>query len=455
MGYCIWKSYKLKIDPIKIFQLLQEYPYCFFLDSGINGVETGRYSFLGSDPFFVLRADGRDAFGALRKLLNQYRLPRQGVPFSCGAVGYLSYDAGFMLEEKLKRRLPDELSIPGCVFGFYNIVIAVDHFKNRLHICSTGFPEKHETLGRLLARKNLDRICKLLCRIQRKTSCNRRLPEAPAGLKINSNFSRQQYLSAVKRIKEYIGRGDVYQVNLSQRFRARSSMSAGILYERLRKISPAPFCAYFDAAGMQILSSSPERFISLIGDRVITRPMKGTRARSEIASKDRIMRRQLLKSAKDKAELVMIVDLERNDLGRVCNYGSIKARRLRELETYNTVYQATATVEGRLVDGNDRIDLLRACFPGGSITGAPKIRAMEIIEELEPSRRDIYTGSLGYLSYCGNMDFNILIRTILKKGMDLYFSSGGGIVADSKPMDEYKETLVKAKAMTQAIGGYF
>jgi para-aminobenzoate synthetase component 1 len=214
------------------------------------------------------------------------------------------------------------------------------------------------------------------------------------------------------------------------------------------------FSAYQDCGDFQLLSSSPERFLQLKGRTVITRPMKGTRPRGADRLRDRQLKKELLESAKDKAELLMIIDLERNDLGRVCSYDSIKVRRLRQLESYATVFQTTATIAGRLHKGKDRIDLLRACFPGGSITGCPKIRAMEIIRELEPQPRGVYTGCLGYLSFSGEMDFNILIRTILKKGRRLCFGVGGGIVADSVPEEEYRETLVKAKAMAQAISSY-
>lgn len=240
-------------------------------------------------------------------------------------------------------------------------------------------------------------------------------------------------------------------MNLSQEFNAKTDLSAFQIYKRLRSLSPSYFSAYLDCQDYQILSSSPESFLRLDGNIATTRPMKGTRPRSKNKLKDRKLKKDLLESAKDKAELIMIVDLERNDLGRVCSYDSIEVKALRQLEGYSTVFQTTATVSGRLHKNKDRIDLIRACFPGGSITGCPKIRAMEIIEELEPSRRSIYTGSLGYLSFSGTMELNILIRTILKKGDELYFSVGGGIVADSVPEEEYQETLVKAKAMKSAI----
>ncbi len=270
-------------------------------------------------------------------------------------------------------------------------------------------------------------------------------------VQIKSNFTKQEYISKIKKAKEYIRQGDIYQVNLSQRFQGRVNLSSAEIYRRLRGLSPSYFSAYFDAGDFQILSSSPERFLKLERDTVVTRPMKGTRPRGRNKSEDIRLKKQLLASGKDKAELMMIIDLERNDLGRVCGYNSISVEPLRELEEYRTVYQTTATVKGKLYKDKNRVDLLSACFPGGSVTGCPKIRAMEIIEELESSRRSIYTGSLGYLSFCGGMDFNILIRTILKKEDKVYFGAGGGIVADSKPEVEYEEALVKARAMIEAV----
>ncbi len=415
----------------------------------------GRFSFLGVEPFEIFSLKEKEPFGKLREALAKYRLsiPETGIPFLGGAVGYISYDTGFLLEEKLRRQNPDDMGIPDCFFGFYNTAVIIDNLKKILHIFASGFPEKNYLQGKLLSEGNFKKIIRLVSNPARKRETAKEISRRAGDLKLHSNFTKEKYMSAVKKAKEYIRRGDIYQVNLSQRFHARTDLPASEIYERLRKINPSCFSAYFDAGDFQILSSSPERFLQLHGDTVTTRPMKGTRPRSENRAEDKRLKDELLKSQKDKAELTMIVDLERNDLGRVCSYGSIKVKALRELEEYNTVYQTTATVEGRLYDDKDRISLLRACFPGGSITGCPKIRAMEIIEELESTRRNVYTGCLGYLSFSGDMDFNILIRTILKKKNDLYFGAGGGIVIDSHPEDEYKETLVKARGILKAIKG--
>lgn len=426
---------------------------CFFLDSSLNSNSMGRYSFLGMDPFYILEAKKEDPFPKLREILSRYRITalKNGPPFLGGAVGYMAYDLGFVLERKLQNKPKPGLKMPDYLFAFYNTVVIIDHFKNLLHIFSMGFPEKKYFLAKALCESNVKKIDRLLSRINSFGDTNGKNKPGNNSTELKSNFTKEGYVLAVKKAKEYIRRGDIYQVNLSQEFRAKTTLSGQEIYRRLRKISPSYFSAYFDAGDYQILSSSPESFLRLEGDLVTARPMKGTRPRSLDRLSDAKFRKELLNSAKDKAELTMIVDLERNDLGRVCSYDSIKVNRLRQLEEYNTVFQTTATVCGRLHKNKDSLDLIRACFPGGSITGCPKIRAMEIIEELEPSRRSIYTGCLGYLSFCGNMDLNILIRTILKKENKLYFSVGGGIVADSRPQDEYLETLVKARAMMEAI----
>ena len=450
MAYYILKSYKLKHKPLEIFEALKNERNCFFLDSSLNAGHLGRYSFLGIDPFYILKAKNQDPLPGLRRVMDRYRvsLPKSPIPFLGGAVGYLAYDLGFTLEKKLKRKPKAATRIPDAYFGFYNTAIIIDHFKGLLYIFSAGFPEKGYHLAKALCEFNFKKISKLLS----KTASSGRVADIKAGrTELKSNFTRKSYILAVKRAKEYIRRGDIYQVNLSQEFSAKTNLPAYQIYNRLRSLSPSSFGAYLDCRDFQILSSSPESFLRVQGDTVSTRPMKGTRPRSRVKLNDLRLKRELLESAKDRAELMMIVDLERNDLGRVCSYDSIGVSALRQLEEYSTVFQTTATVRGSLHEDKDRVDLIRACFPGGSITGCPKIRAMEVIEELEPSRRSVYTGSLGYLSFSGGMDMNVLIRTILKERNRMYFSVGAGIVADSDPQSEYQETLVKAKAMIEAI----
>jgi para-aminobenzoate synthetase component 1 len=271
------------------------------------------------------------------------------------------------------------------------------------------------------------------------------------GMVLKSNFSHEEYLKAVENVREYIRAGDIFQVNLSQRFEADLNIPPYELYQRLRKINPAPFASYLGFDGVSVVGASPERFLKVQGDWVETRPIKGTRPRGKSEAEDRALADELLASIKDRAENVMIVDLERNDLGRVCRYGTVRVTELAILETYPTVFHLTSTVKGRLCEDKDRIDLLKATFPGGSITGAPKVRAMEIIDELESTRRSVYTGSIGYLSFSGEMDLNIVIRTFLVKGGRAYFQVGGGIIYDSEPEAEYVETLDKARALIQAL----
>lgn len=477
MVYYILKSYKLNFEPSGIFEVFSRQRNCFFLDSSLKLGLNGRFSFLGIEPFSILKSKGEDPFGDLRDKLLPYKIPVgaryalpfiDNIPFFGGAVGYLAYDLGFILEKKIKRQVKQDLGIPDSSFAFYNTVVIIDHYKNLFYILALGWPEKKGHLARVLARENFKRIYRLICNHidtiskipQKSPLCPLNPPIFPllkggikggfTGGKGDFNFTKQEYIHTIKRTKEYITKGDIYQLNLSQQFKAKSKMPAWEIYSRLRRISPSCFGAYFDAGEFQIISSSPERFLRLNKDMVTTQPMKGTRPRAKNRTKDARLKNDLLRSAKDKAELMMIVDLERNDLGRVCDYSSVRVETLRQLEQYQTVFQTTATITGKLHKDKDRFDLLRACFPGGSITGCPKIRAMEIIEELEPTRRSIYTGALGYLSFSGDMDFNILIRTMMKRQDGLYFGAGGGIVADSDPEDEYQETLVKARGMIRA-----
>ncbi len=453
MAYYTLKSYKLKVDPFLIFAALKDKKNCFFLDSSLNSKNLGRFSFLGLEPFYIFQSKGKEPLGKLREIFSNYciSLPKCNLPFLGGAVGYLAYDLGFVLEKKIQRKNRPDLGIPDCFFAFYNTLIIIDNLKKLLYIFAVGFPEKNYLFSKTLCEENFRKIYNLLSQVKPQSKAKKKSDTESSCRELKSNFSKSEYLQAIKKAREYIRCGDIYQVNLSQRFQAETNLSGFEIYQRLRHLSPSFFSAYFDCGDFQILSSSPERFLNVTNNIVTTRPMKGTRPRAQNKLKDQKLKNELLESSKDKAELMMIVDLERNDLGRVCNYGSVKVKTLRELEEYSTVFQTTATVSGLLHKSKDRFDLLKATFPGGSITGCPKIRAMEIIEELEPSRRSIYTGSLGYLSFSGDMDFNILIRTILRKQNKLYFGAGGGIVIDSKPEDEYEETLVKARAMMEAI----
>jgi len=367
-----------------------------------------------------------------------------GIPFVAGGVGVFSYDLGLFLE-KVYRKNADDTGCPDVCFCFYDVVCVYDALKKEVTVFSWGFPEKKGDKRKRRAQSRLRRMRSLLDR-----GPTRRLVTGKGEFRtkaLASNFTRQQYLDAVRRCRQYIHAGDIYQLNLSQRFSSSFRGDAFALYEVLRKISPSYFSLFFNAGDFCVLSSSPEEFLSCRDRKVTTVPMKGTRARYRDRKKDVRARNSLVRSVKERAELLMIVDLLRNDLGRVCEFGSVKVPSLRQIERYSTVYQATSVIEGVLQKGKDCVDLLRACFPGGSITGCPKIRAMQIIEELEPVSRSFYTGCGGYISFHDTMHMNILIRTLIVKKDRLFFSVGGGIVYDSIPAREYQETLIKAKGI--------
>ena len=448
-----------KIPPHILFNNIEQYPYSFLLDSAISHEKFGRYSILGCEPFLVFKSkgdsitlewnDGRyeslkaSPFLTLKSLFKRFIVKNidGSLPFICGGVGYFAYDMKDFIE-----RLPDiaidDMQVPDCVIGFYDTALVHDNSNNKIYLASVEFPgiktspAKDKILKSIFARN-----------FKKRKSLS---SSGPIGLR--SNFSKAGYINTINRAKEYIRSGDIYQVNLSQRFEAGFNTNAYDLFLRLRDSSPAPFASYLNFKDCIIASSSPERFLMKKGDYIETRPIKGTRPRSKDAFIDSINKKELLASQKDRAEHVMIVDLERNDLGRICEYGSVRPAEFITLEKYSTVFHLVSTVSGKLKKDIDAIDCLLAAFPGGSITGAPKIRSMEIIEELEPVKRSIYTGAIGYISFDGNMDTSIVIRTIIVKGRKAYFQVGGGIVADSDPESEYEETLDKAEGFMRAMG---
>ncbi|MFB3075063.1 MAG: aminodeoxychorismate synthase component I [Candidatus Methylomirabilales bacterium] len=462
------KEYPLDISPREAFALFREAPSSFLLESGMNRFQLGRFSFLGADPFLTFRARGReieiredghsvtfraDPFDALRALLERFQVcwRVQPVPFLAGAVGHFGYDLGRHIE-RLPCLTTDDLQVPDCRFGLYDRALVFDHLKGRLYVVSTGLPELNPDAAYRRARARGEELIRRLEWLSKWRAP--RISPGEMGPPIGglqANFTKDGYLDAVRKAKEYIAAGDIYQVNLSQRFSTALDGDPFVLYRRLHRINPVPFGCFLDYGDFAVVGASPERFLRLRGRKVETRPMKGTRPRGKSPDEDRYLRTELLSSVKDQAELVMIVDLARNDLGRVCKYGSVRVPTLRVLETYATVFQTTARIVGQMRPDRDRIDLIRASFPGGSVTGAPKIRAMEIIEELEPTRRGIYTGSIGYLDFGGDLDLNIAIRTMICRSGQAYFQVGGGIVADSDPEAEYEETLVKAKALIEAL----
>ncbi len=424
--------------------------------------DTSRYSYLCANPFMALKAHQRkitlveqgeiteseaDPFEMLDSLLGRYRAvpPREMVirgevpPFLCGAMGYFGYDLRTLIE-KLPSSGADDVGTSDMYFAFYDAALVEDIQGGRLFILGTDPAGNDRDTARANAHRLLDRL--------------RAEPPAhgvfSAG-ELQSNFTHPDYIEAVRQVKEYIFAGDIYQVNLSQRFSALLQGDTYALFEKLNAANPEPASAYLNAGDFAVLSSSPERFLRIFGRMIETRPIKGTRPRGDTPARDRELRRELLTSPKDRAELSMIVDLERNDLGRSCEFGSVIVDEHMRLETHPTVFHLVSVVRGRLRKGVTPVQALRNAFPGGSITGAPKIRAMEIIDELEPHARGIYTGAIGCLGFDGYMDTNIVIRTMITKDGRVYFNVGGGIVADSDPESEYVETLDKAKALMESL----
>jgi para-aminobenzoate synthetase component 1 len=444
-----------KHESFNLFHAFKDDSYCFLLDSSMQNERLGRFSFMGSNPFLVFKSKNRsititedgitksyeaNPFEELKLLMNEYKTQHNHfIPFLGGAVGYFAYDMGQHIET-LPRTATDDVNIPDCCFGFYDSVVAIDNLKDEVYIIATGIKEKAEIAAEKLKNKLQSLPSEIPCDMQGK----------PCG-EIQSNFTKENYMKAVQSIKDYIRSGDIYQANMTQRFKCHAEEEAFSIYSRLRKLNSAPFACYMNFGEGHILSSSPERFLKIKGKMIETRPIKGTRPRGRTVEEDKANRDELLSSEKDKSELLMIVDLERNDLGKVSNTGTVKVPELFCLEEYATVHHLVSTVTGEMRVGIEPIDVIKAAFPGGSITGAPKIRAMEVIDELEPTQRNIYTGSIGYLGFNGDVDLNIAIRTIVIKDKIAYFQAGGGIVWDSDPEMEYEETLHKAKALFKTL----
>jgi para-aminobenzoate synthetase component 1 len=447
--------------PESVAAELRGAPGRILLRTALFGLPEARYSFLVARPFLTFRSSGArcelvdehgtksELFGnpwdQLQLLLSRYELLDDvDLPFPLGGCfGYWGYDLKNFVEPKLPRSTVDDLDLPDSHAGFYSSVVVFDHHLRAAFVISTGL----KTDGTRCERKAAGELEFWKETIAAATDAHE-LEHFCAGEPV-SNMTAAEYQTAVEKVLRYIRQGDIYQVNIAHRLTARVDRGSGWdLYQRLTEASPAPFAAYLDGGDFELASSSPERFLRMSGSHIQTRPIKGTRPRDADSTRDAQLTYELQTSAKEMSELVMITDLLRNDLGRVCEFGSVQVPELVRLERYPQVQHLVSTVEGRLRDGVTHLQALAKCFPGGSITGAPKIRAMQIIDELETVTRGPYTGALGYLGFNRESQFNILIRTAVVKDARAHFHVGAGIVSDSNPLAEYNETIAKA-------GGFF
>ncbi|MGM0368175.1 MAG: aminodeoxychorismate synthase component I [Actinomycetota bacterium] len=488
------------IEPADIFYLLKGYKYLSFLDSSLEKSKYSKYSYIGWDPAFALESYGfRNSFynlrsgikvdsyqhplnflgeniekfsnqesqenvymargNKLRKVKNSDSLP----DFLGGFVGFFSYDLKNYIE-KLPDTVADDYNMPLIYLVYFNRIIAFSHRQNSWfyirNFCQDRrlklfFPGE-DSVSVNVADKIIEKInSEKSTLVFKKEKQSLKKVRQPVNSKLVSNFRKEDYINAVSRAKEYIHNGDIYQVNISQRFNIELNIDPAGFYTILRQKNSAPFSAFIGNPKFSIASSSPERFLYIKRGDIETRPIKGTRPRGKNKREDNRYARELKSSLKDRAELNMIVDLERNDLGKICYYGSVKVAEHAKIEKYAKVIHSVSTVVGKIKENVGFAEIIKATFPGGSITGAPKIRAMEIIDELEPTARSVYTGSIGYIGINGTADLNIAIRTIINIGNNYYYNVGGGIVEDSNPGEEYKETLDKGIALKQALEYFF
>lgn len=440
-------------DSAKLFAPLADKPWSIFLDSGYPYSRQGRFDIIASDPVCTLltwgeqteidcagekQISGEDPFLLLKQQLGE-RIPSlDALPFNGGALGYFSYDLARRLE-KLPTIAMDAEHIPDMAVGIYLWAVVVDHQRQESWLVG------HETL-----EDDWETLIDQFSLLPGEPE----IGEFKVLAEPTSNMDRAAYADAFAKIKHYLTEGDSYQVNLAQRFVSPCQGDPWQAYRQLRQINAAPFSAYMNLPGVQVLSSSPERFLKVTDGEVETKPIKGTRPRKSPEAQDQQQIDALSASLKDRAENLMIVDLLRNDISKNCRKGSVTVPKLFDVETYATVHHLVSTIKGELAQGHHALDLLRGCFPGGSITGAPKIRSMEIIEELEPNRRGVYCGALGYIGFDGNMDTNIAIRTLVHSDGAIRFWAGGGIVNDSVLEEEYQESFDKAAAMLDLLAHF-
>jgi anthranilate synthase component I len=460
------------LTPVSAFIKIAEHSdYAFLFESVEGGEQVARYSFLGKDPFLVLRARGSktvtDRSGvttetdepfvaAMRRLMTEFRAPFvPGLPrFTGGAVGFIGYDASALFEPALQDTWQNagwaaaEGTEDDAGFMLFDTVLAFDHVKHRILIIANARITAEEDLGALYQF-----ACAKIDFLERELERGLSHPDRTSGAApaVLSNVTKERFEAGVRTIKEHIAAGDIYQAVLSQRLEADITADPFTVYRALRHVNPSPYMYFIRLGELAIVGSSPEMLVRVEAGRVETHPIAGTRPRGATEEEDLRLADELKRSEKERAEHVMLVDLGRNDLGRVCETGSVRVPQYMTLERYSHVMHLVSTVEGTLAGDHDHLDALVACFPAGTVSGAPKIRAMQILAGIEPTRRDIYAGAIGYIDFAGNLDFCIAIRTITIRGNRARVQAGAGIVADSNPAAEYEETRDKAKALLQAL----
>ena len=459
------------LTPVSAYlRIAQNARYSFLLESVEGGEKIARYTFAGAHPEEVFRYGNnacvlenrerlvwqeRDPISFLRERVQRFRPVRlPGLPpLIAGAIGYFSYDM-VRLIERLPMRLRDEIGLYDAVLMFYHGLIAFDHVQHRLWIVRNVFTEGHGSLRVKYdaAVREIKRTRQLLeepVAAEHPKKSSKTSKSAP--IKVNSNFRRPEYQEVVRKAKQYIRAGDIFQVVLSQRFSVKAQANPFEIYRQLRALNPSPYLFYLQLNDVAVVGSSPEMLVKVQGRDVFYRPIAGTRRRGKDEAEDQRLEREMLASEKERAEHIMLVDLGRNDLGRVCEYGTVKVEKLLTVERYSHVMHIVSNLRGRLREDVDCFDALMACFPAGTVSGAPKVRAMEIIEELERTRRGIYAGGILYLDFAGNLDSCIALRTMVVKNGVAYVQAGGGIVADSTPEGEYQESVNKSKALLAAL----
>ena len=468
---------ELSVDletPVSAFLKLDKGDYSFLLESVEGEEKIARFSFLGSYPPFVLKSHNNkisavnlknskiirkktsktaDPLDELKKIIKKFKFVRiKGLPRFCGGmVGFMGYDFIRFIEPRLKKgieSLKDDLNLPDMIFMLFDNLVIFDHAKGVIKIVNCTFIKNDPKTSYAKAIKQINET---LCKLQKS-------PGETAGIKdtkkipaISSNISQKQFKNAVLKAKKYIREGDVIQVVFSQRLKAKLNVAPFALYRSLRLINPSSYMFYLKLKDVILVGSSPELLVRCEDGKVETRPIAGTRPRGKTQNEDKRLEKELLNCKKERAEHLMLVDLGRNDLGRACRFGSVKLTEFMTIERYSHVMHIVSNIQGRLDKGKDAFDALRACFPAGTVCGAPKIRAMEIINELENRRRGPYAGCVGYFSFSGNMDTCITIRTMVIKNGNIYIQAGAGIVHDSMPAFEYRESINKAKALLEAI----